>query len=113
MKSLLAIAFVAACSGTAPRATPPQHDEPARRTPPTPAWQDEFDGPAGASFDRTKWLPAVNGLGGGNQERQFYTDGENIALDGSGHLVITARREPAGATRECWYGACLYRSGRI
>jgi len=97
MRCLLAIALVAACSSE----------------PTAPAWQDEFDGPAGASFDRAKWVPAVDGAGGGNQERQFYTDGENIALDGNGHLVITARREPPASTRECWYGKCLYTSGRI
>jgi beta-glucanase (GH16 family) len=110
MRYLLAITIVAGCSAPAPRPAPPQHDEAAAK--PTPVWQDEFDGPAGASFDRTKWVPVVNGEGGGNQERQFYTDGENTKLDGDGHLVITARREPE-STRECWYGKCVYTSGRI
>ena len=64
--------------------------------PPSPVWHDEFDGPAGASFDRVKWVADTGGHGFGNKERQFYTTrGENVALDGNGHLVITARAEPS------------------
>ena len=33
----------------------------------------EFDGPAGASFDRAKWVADTGGNGFGNQEREFYT----------------------------------------
>jgi beta-glucanase (GH16 family) len=55
---------------------------------------DEFDGPAGARPDPSRWTVAVGGDGWGNQELQFYTDRpENVALDGAGRLVITARRE--------------------
>ena len=62
-----------------------------------PVWQDEFDGPAGATYDRTKWAPDTGGHGFGNRERQFHTSRrENVALDGKGHLVITARAEPGG-----------------
>ena len=79
----------------------------------TPVWQDEFDGPAGASFDRTKWVADTGGHGWGNQERQFYTTRTgNVALDGDGHLVITARAEPT-SSYECWYGRCLYTSTRL
>ena len=43
-------------------------------TPPwTLAWSDEFDGPAGSSFDATKWVAETGGSGWGNQEREFYT----------------------------------------
>jgi beta-glucanase (GH16 family) len=77
-------------------------------------WQDEFDGPAGTSFDRTKWAADVGGDGFGNQEREFYTTRpENVALDGDGHLVITARAEPASSTDQCWYGKCQYTSARL
>jgi beta-glucanase (GH16 family) len=58
---------------------------------------DEFDGPAGASPDPSRWTFEVGGGGFGNNESQYYTDRpDNAALDGSGHLVITARREPFG-----------------
>jgi beta-glucanase (GH16 family) len=77
-------------------------------------WQDEFDGPAGATFDRTKWAADTGGEGFGNQERQFYTTRpENVSLDGNGHLVITALPEPAPSTRTCWYGTCRYTSARL
>jgi beta-glucanase (GH16 family) len=77
-------------------------------------WSDEFDGPSGSSFDATKWVAELGGNGWGNQEREYYTTRpENIALDGSGHLVITARAEPANTTDSCWYGTCRYTSARI
>ena len=79
-----------------------------------PIWQDEFDGPAGSTFDRTKWTADTGGAGFGNQERQYYTTRtENVALDGDGHLVITARAEPASSTDKCWYGRCQYTSSRL
>jgi beta-glucanase (GH16 family) len=77
-------------------------------------WQDEFDGSAGTTFDRTKWAADTGGQGFGNQEREFYTTRpENVALDGEGHLVITARAEPMSSTDQCWYGKCLYTSARL
>jgi beta-glucanase (GH16 family) len=57
----------------------------------TLVWADEFDGPPGAP-DPGKWSFEVGGDGWGNGELQFYTD-RNAALDGAGHLLITARRE--------------------
>ncbi|HZI40289.1 MAG TPA: glycoside hydrolase family 16 protein [Gemmatimonadaceae bacterium] len=80
----------------------------------TLAWSDEFNGAAGASFDRGKWVADTGGAGWGNQEREFYTTrAENIALDGSGHLVLTVRAEPAASNYSCWYGKCGYTSARI
>ncbi len=82
--------------------------------PARPVWQDEFNGPAGTSFDRTKWVADTGGAGFGNHEAQFYTTRpENVALDGRGHLVITARPEPATTTNQCWYGRCRYTSARL
>jgi beta-glucanase (GH16 family) len=84
--------------------------------PPSPhvVWQDEFDGPAGTTFDRAKWVADTGGTGWGNQERQFYTTRtDNVALDGSGHLVITARAASASSTDSCWYGPCRYTSTRL
>jgi len=80
----------------------------------TLVWSDEFDGPAGASFDRAKWTAEIGGSGWGNQEREFYTARtDNIALDGGGHLVITAVAEPTNTNDTCWYGPCRYTSARI
>lgn len=78
------------------------------------AWSDEFDGAAGALVDPAKWVNETGGDGWGNQEREYYTtSASNAALDGSGHLVITARAEPASSTLVCWYGACRYTSARL
>lgn len=53
-------------------------------------WADEFDGD---SLDRSKWAPEVSCWGGGNAERQCYTDRpENIAVEG-GMLLLKARKE--------------------
>ncbi|MGI8334857.1 RICIN domain-containing protein [Actinomadura scrupuli] len=73
---------------------------------------DDFDGPAGAGVDLGKWHPET-GDNVNNHERQYYTSGtHNAALDGQGHLVITARRDnPAGYN--CWYGPCQYTSARL
>jgi beta-glucanase (GH16 family) len=62
----------------------------------TVVWHDEFDGPAGSAPDPTKWTPELGGGGWGNRELESYTDRpSNAALDGDGHLVITARAEPS------------------
>lgn len=59
-------------------------------------FEDNFEGPEGSSIDTNVWNYEIgNGSNGwGNQESQYYTDRpENIALDGQGNMVITARRE--------------------
>lgn len=109
----LSLLILAACSSSPPpRVTAPE-------TPTTPrewvlVWSDEFDGPAGARVDSTKWVTETGGHGWGNQERQYYTtSAENASLDGQGNLVITARAEPAGTALQCWYGACRFTSARL
>lgn len=53
-------------------------------------WADEFDG---AALDRSKWTPEVSCWGGGNNERQCYTDRpDNIAVEG-GMLLLKAKKE--------------------
>lgn len=77
-------------------------------------WHDEFDGPAGSPPDPTFWNFDIGGHGWGNREWQFYTDRpENAALDGRGHLVITARPADPAADLRCWYGPCRYTSARL
>ncbi|MFJ9817620.1 ricin-type beta-trefoil lectin domain protein [Streptomyces sp. NPDC101151] len=75
-------------------------------------FSDGFDGPAGSGVDSSKWT-LETGDNVNNHERQYYTSGtKNAALDGQGHLVITARKEnPAGY--QCWYGSCQYTSARL
>ncbi|MET9911574.1 lectin [Streptomyces sp. NPDC006476] len=76
------------------------------------AFSDTFDGPAGAAVDPAKWQTET-GDNVNNHERQYYTPGtRNAALDGQGHLVITARRENP-ANYPCWYGTCQYTSARL
>jgi len=81
-------------------------------------WSDEFDGPAGSRIDATKWNYQIGdgcdqgNCGWGNHEKEYYSDAaENIALNGQGQLVITARRAPAGLS--CYYGPCSYTSAKI
>ncbi|MER6983384.1 lectin [Streptomyces carpinensis] len=75
-------------------------------------FSDTFDGPAGAAVDPAKWQTET-GDNVNNHERQYYTPGnKNAALDGQGHLVITARRENP-ANYQCWYGTCQYTSARL
>ncbi|MFF5338258.1 lectin [Streptomyces sp. NPDC013181] len=78
----------------------------------TTTFSDEFDGPAGAAVDSGKWQ-IETGDNVNNHERQYYTSGnKNAALDGQGHLVITARKENP-ANYQCWYGTCQYTSARL
>jgi beta-glucanase (GH16 family) len=72
----------------------------------TLVWSDEFEGPAGQAPDASKWSADVGGSGWGNQELEYSTARpENVALDGAGHLALTARAEP--------YMGKSYTSGRV
>lgn len=53
-------------------------------------WSDEFTGNA---IDRAKWDFDIDCWGGGNQERQCYTDRQANAAVSDGMLSITAREE--------------------
>jgi len=75
-------------------------------------FQDTFDGAAGSAVNSSKWQ-IETGDNVNNHERQMYTSGnKNAALDGQGHLVITARKENP-ANYQCWYGTCQYTSARL
>jgi beta-glucanase (GH16 family) len=81
-------------------------------------WSDEFEGAAWARIDTTKWRFDVSDgcaagiCGWGNNEKEYYTDApDNIALNGSGQLMIVARLAPSGMT--CYYGPCRYTSAKI
>lgn len=53
-------------------------------------WSDEFDTPV---LDRSKWNVEVDCWGGGNEERQCYTDRPQNFEVRDGKLVIIARQE--------------------
>ncbi|MEU9400876.1 family 16 glycosylhydrolase [Streptomyces sp. SID4985] len=111
LRRCLFAALSAALIGTA--AVAPAH---ASTAAPTAAavttFSDTFDGPAGAAVNSSKWSQET-GDNVNNHERQYYTSGtNNAALDGQGHLVITAKRENP-ANYQCWYGACQYTSARL
>ena len=94
-------------------------------TPPpgwTLVWSDEFDGAAGA-LDASKWIPDLgvgpNNDGWGNQQLEFDTGStDNAALDGQGHLVITALKQAQGgrsytSARLVTYGTFSQKYGRV
>ncbi|MGD8855907.1 MAG: family 16 glycosylhydrolase, partial [Chloroflexota bacterium] len=81
-------------------------------------WSDEFNDPAGTPPNPANWGyelgdGTINGIPGwGNDERQYYTDStDNVATDGLGNLVITARE--ADGSYLCYYGPCEYTSARL
>ncbi|MFJ2606271.1 RICIN domain-containing protein [Streptomyces sp. NPDC087425] len=103
-------AVLVASVATAPADARTAKDAPAASA--AVAFSDSFDGPAGAAVDGSKWQ-IETGDNVNNHERQYYTAGNrNAALDGQGHLVITARRENPAAY-QCWYGTCEYTSARL
>jgi beta-glucanase (GH16 family) len=85
-------------------------------------WSDEFDGPAGSPPDPSSWScqlgdgSTYGDPGWGNSELQCYTgDRDNVAQDGRGNLVITARSTAAGysSARIVTKGNVEIRYGRI
>jgi beta-glucanase (GH16 family) len=82
-------------------------------------WRDEFNGSPGSPPDPRFWSyeigdGSVNSIPGwGNDELQYYTDDpQNVALDGQGNLVITAR-DASDSGLTCYYGPCEYTSARL
>ncbi|MBB5867627.1 beta-glucanase (GH16 family) [Allocatelliglobosispora scoriae] len=76
-------------------------------------WSDEFNAAAGTGPNSAKWNFDLGGGGFGNNELQYYTNRtQNVAHDGAGNLVITARKENPGGYG-CWYGSCTYTSARL
>ena len=90
--ALIACAALAACAGdglpgptvaaTAPAALPAADWQ--------LVWSDEFDGNA---LDMANWSYEVDCWGGGNNERQCYTDSAQNTSVANGLLTITARRQ--------------------
>ncbi|MBT2467010.1 lectin [Streptomyces sp. ISL-66] len=107
-----ALTLASLSTGLAQGASAPQPPATAASEAAAVTFSDEFDGPAGSAVDGGKWQ-IETGDNVNNHERQYYTAGNrNAALDGQGHLAITARRENPG-NYQCWYGKCEYTSARL
>jgi beta-glucanase (GH16 family) len=90
----LALGGCGSANGVAVPPTPASTPAPTPAAGWTLAWSDEFEGPAGATVDATRWTFDVGGGGWGNQELQSYTDRpRNAHLSGDGSLVIDVLRE--------------------
>ncbi|MFI0240504.1 ricin-type beta-trefoil lectin domain protein [Streptomyces sp. NPDC016845] len=111
---LLRRCLLAALSATlvASAATGVAHAEPSEAAAAAVTFSDTFDGAAGSAVNSSRWT-LETGDNVNNHERQYYTSGtNNAALDGQGHLVITAKKENP-ANYQCWYGTCQYTSARL
>jgi beta-glucanase (GH16 family) len=76
-------------------------------------FQDEFDGPAGAPPDASKWSYDLGGGGWGNNELEVYTDSPASAFqDGRSHLVIRAEKLVVPGSHGGW-PQIRYQSARI
>lgn len=115
MKRLLAAMAVLLCAAvvvslqwhTGPAPHPPSSDRstPSSRpgttadptpTPPDALFDDEFDGPAGAAPDPLSWSYDTGyGWDNGTTSETYTAGRANSALDGQGHLVITALADPS------------------
>ena len=85
------------CTGSAETETNPNVIDP---TQPVTDWQlvwsDDFDG---TSIDATKWTHEVNCQGGGNNEKQCYTDSSDNSFVSDGILHIVALPAAEGAEK--------------
>lgn len=109
LPGLVALAGLA-CDPAASRANRPDAQPPTSVPLPSTdwelVWQDEFEGPAGTLPSADKWVADVGGGGWGNAQLEYDTARpENASLDGTGNLVITARKER--------YGGRDYTSARL
>ncbi len=82
-------------------------------------WARYFGEKAGTRVDAKTWsYDTGNGMGWGNNEQEYYTTkSANISMDGSGHLVITAKKldpeNPVDQEITNWCGDCKYSSAKI
>jgi len=99
---LISLSFLLVAAVACGRRSVPSGSVSLSPTTPTVAgpWADEFDGPAGAAPDPTRWTYDLGNNGGwGNGELERYTaDTVNVHLDGNGHLVIRVESTANGYT---------------
>ncbi|MCG5218619.1 discoidin domain-containing protein [Streptosporangium soli] len=101
-------------TGGAPITPPPLPPDPAQ--PPRLVWSDEFNTAAGTKPDPAKWT-ADPGTGP-NNELEYYTNHDNASMDGTGNLVLEARKQATPGS-SCptdpmtGSGTCQYTSARM
>ena len=97
LAACIAAATLVGCGGGAETSTNPTVVNPAE---PVSDWQlvwsDEFDGSA---IDSKKWTHEVNCAGGGNNEKQCYTDSDENSYVSDGILHIVAKPAEQGAEK--------------
>lgn len=113
-RSALLLVLGGLLSGCGPAPAPAQSAPAAER----PFWQAEFDGAAGTRPAERFWTTETGNRdaeGWGNNELQYYTDdAANSALDGGGHLAVSARPAPAGSELPCYTQEfCTWTSARL
>lgn len=60
----------------------------------TLVWEDDFLGSAGTKPDPSRWVHDIGGSGWGNAQLEYDSNStDNVAIDGEGHLLITARQQ--------------------
>ncbi|WP_127360176.1 discoidin domain-containing protein [Actinacidiphila soli] len=96
---------------TAPPALPPNPGNPEHVV-----WSDEFNAASGTTPDSSKWTADAGA--GVNNELEYYTNNKNAYQDGSGNLVLEARKEVtpgSSCPTDPLSGSttCQYTSGRI
>jgi beta-glucanase (GH16 family) len=90
MNRLVRLSAAALCAGLCVSSC---SDSPTDTSNWTLVWEDEFEGAAGTLASAANWKFDV-GTDWGNAQLEYDTDrASNASLDGSGHLVITARKE--------------------
>ena len=95
--ALIAVSTLVGCGGGAETKTDPtQYNPQAPVSDWKLVWSDEFDG---SSIDSQKWTHEVNCLGGGNEEKQCYTDNEANSFVSEGTLKIVALPAEEGAEK--------------
>ncbi|MFT7559181.1 MAG: beta-glucanase (GH16 family) [Flavobacteriales bacterium] len=89
-------------------------------TPPPPpttndrtlVWSDEFD-----NINFSNWSHDVGGHGWGNEELQYYTNGDNAwtAFDSqaNSNVLVMEARQGNPANHSCWYGNCSHTSSKL
>ncbi|MFE9826399.1 family 16 glycosylhydrolase [Streptomyces sp. NPDC005791] len=110
----LVLALGGLLSGCGPVPAPAQSPRSDER----PFWHAEFDGKAGSRPPERFWTTETGNRdaeGWGNDELQYYTDdAANSALDGGGHLAISARPAPAASELPCYTQEfCTWTSARL
>ncbi|GGQ53108.1 family 16 glycosylhydrolase [Streptomyces asoensis] len=122
--SAVVLALVAVLGGCGPAPAPAPDARSSASTGEEPFWQAEFDGAAATRPSEKSWNTETGNRdaeGWGNNELQYYTaDPADSGLDGSGHLLISARRAPASARLPCytqefcpWTSARLTTEGKV